>query len=154
VERSEPPVPYLAAIPVSEPPRRGRRRRWAIVGGGLVAIAVAAVVLLATVPVARATSESFAIDNPGSLTALSHSVTFPHSGTFSFGWATSNGGSVTFSVLDPLSVTLYQSAGSASGSGSILVTAGVAYSFEILDWLPEDVEVSGTLNYQAPLLGL
>jgi hypothetical protein len=152
VARSEPPVPYLAAIPVSEPPPRRRWRRIAGAAGAGAVAAVLVVVALVAIPVAHASAQTFTMNNPGSLTALTHAVTFPRSGTFTFTWSTTNGGTVTFTVLGSGGVTIYASSSAASGGGTLAVSEGTPYTFEILDWLPEVVDVTGTLSYQAPLL--
>lgn len=145
-------APYLAAVPVAEPPPR-RRRRW-LVGGTIASAVVVLLILgvLATVSVAHSSNESFTLSNPGSLGEFTHSVTFPRSGVFQFSWATTNGGTLTFTVLDPLGATLYHVANAASGAASISVSSGTEYTFEILDWLGETVHVMGTLTYSAPML--
>jgi hypothetical protein len=134
--------------------RGGRRRTgWILISGCAAASVVAvAVVALAIVPVSHSATESFVLKNGGSLTPLTHPVRFPDSGEFAFHWSTVGGGTVTFTVLNPGGITLYQASSAASGTGNIAVTAGSVETFEILDWLPETVDVSGTLSYSAPTI--
>jgi hypothetical protein len=130
-----------------------RRRRWRIPGAvaGTIGAAVVLTVLIA-VPFAQTAPEGLTLTNSGSLlSAVGQPITFPHGGTFDFSWSTESGRTVTFSVLSPSGTTVYSS-DSTGGSASIAVGDTGAYLFEIDDWLPETVVLSGTLHYSAPML--
>ena len=146
-----PSIPFLATAPLSVAPRR--RRRWAVPAAvaGTVAVAVVLGVLI-FVPVAQSAPESLTLVNAGSvLSAVGQPITFPHGGTFDFHWATTNGATVTFSVIAPSGTPIYSS-DSAGATLSLPVTSNGPYLFEIDDWLPATVAVSGTLHYTAPML--
>jgi len=154
-----PTPPAFAQPPPQTPPAQWahrpvptKKRRWLVPVLIVVIVGLLALVLLATVPVSQAAAASFSISNPGSSTDTYYdNYSAPYAGTFTFSWYSNDGGSVTFTVVDSLDVTLY-TLDASSGSGNISVLGGDTYSFGIYDWLPETVTVSGTLHYTAPYL--
>ena len=143
-------VPYLATAPLSGVERRRRRWLWPTVAAASVAAVVVLVVLFA-VPVARAAAEQMTLSNAGGLSPVGETISFGHSGTFDFSWSTESGRSVTFSVLGPGGMTLYSS-DTPGTTATISVSSSGKFTFEIYDWLPEQVTLHGTLHYSAPLL--
>lgn len=101
---------------------------------------------LALVPI----SSNFALSVTSSLTSNPATTwqTFPSNAHVTFDWNTTDGGSVTFSLVAPDDAVLESSSGS-HGSTSF-VSAGGAYGFRSSSVLYEVVDVQGT--YVAPLL--
>ncbi len=147
-----PPVPQGPPPQWTPQPSPPKKRKWLVPVLVVVIVGLVALVLLATVPVNQTAAESFSIANPGSsVNTYVFNLTSPYAGTFTFSWYSNDGGSVTFTVLDSVGSTLY-TLDSSSGSGNVTMQGGGVYTFGIYDWLPETVQVSGTLHYTAPIL--
>lgn len=86
------------------------------------------------------------IQNSGSLSPVCTHYTFPKTGSVDLNWATTNGGTVTFSVIDYTGTELYSS-DAASGTSIFSVYAGQTYSLCAYDWLPETVNIQGTETF-------
>jgi len=151
VTASSASTPFLATVPLRAAPAR-RRRWWLAAAVGTAVVAVVALVALATVPVSESISEELTVSNPGSpVSAVVVGISFPRGATFGFSWATTDGRTVTLSFTGPTGSTLYRSDAS-TGHASVGVTGGESYDLGVYDALPETVQVSGTLDYSAPLL--
>ena len=129
-------------------------KSYAAVGAIVVVVLLLVVGLgaAAIVPINQTQSTNATITDPGSTTTTyTDNVVMSHGGLLDFSWATTDGGSVTFTVSNANGATLV-SQNAASGSGAIPVNGGDTYIFGVYAWLPETVQFSGTLHYSAPLL--
>ncbi|MCI4322043.1 MAG: zinc ribbon domain-containing protein [Thermoplasmata archaeon] len=126
----------------ARPRRRARRWLWAT-----VVLVIAAGIVLAAFLVPIHSTFSLSVVSQG----LSPSVvykTFPANAAITFSWNTSDGGSVSFSLVDSEGHTL---AHSSAASGQFSFTAdGGSYGFQSYSWLYEVVNVHG--QYDAPAL--
>ncbi len=140
--RAEPPPPPATGV-----------RRWTLPIVLAVVVAVVGLVALTLVPINQSTADSFSISTPGGTTLpVNVSKTFAHDGTFSFSWTSSAPTqTATVKVIGRHGAILYSGTGS-SGSGNVPVTAGVSYTFSVVDQFTTTVQVSGTLNFRAPVL--
>lgn len=118
-----------------------------VVAGGLLAT-------LLLLPLDQSAPITFGISDPGDpLYTYVDNQTFAHAGTFDFVWNTNDGGSVNFTIIDPSNVTVYNVSG-PSGLGTLPIPASGQYTFGIFTQNPENVSVSGTYHFTAPLLAL
>jgi hypothetical protein len=137
------PVGAVSAVVAGVRPRR-RSRRWAWL---VVSIVLVVGVVLAAFLVPVQSAFSLSVVSQG----LSPSVvyrSFPANAAITFAWNTSDGGSVSFSLVDSEGHTL---AHSSAASGRFSFTAdGGSYGFQSYSWLYEVVNVHG--QYDAPVL--
>ena len=150
-----PKVPYAPIRGMTPRPVHPGRRRWPelLVGGTLAGLAVVAVALLYTLPVAQSTPISFQVVNSGTAEQPSTAnLSFAHSGVFEFAWGTSNHLDVNLTIADAGGHSVYTAQGSI-GAGNFTVTAGERCTVEILRWSSATttaVDGDGELNYSAP----
>lgn len=143
---------FSVPVPPHAPPP-AKKHTGAIVAVVVVVLLILLLGALAVVPVDQSSSFNATIVNPGSVgSSYTEVVQLTHPGTVSFSWATTNGGTTTFSVTDPAGNTVYSPGSAASGQGSFQISLLGSYTFAIYDWSPETVQLSGTLSYAAPLL--
>jgi hypothetical protein len=108
-----------------------------------VASAVAVVVLLAGFLLPYSTSFSLSVESVG-LTPSVEYRTFPTGASVHFGWNTSDGRTVTFSLLNSDGKVL---ASRSAAAGNVSFTSdGGAYGFQSYSWLHEVVDVDGTYS--------
>jgi hypothetical protein len=123
---------------------RRRRRTWI---AAVAIVGIAAILLVAGFAVPVTTDFSLAVRSQG----LSPSVayrTFPADSQVSFTWNTTNGRTVTFSLLGSGGQVL--SSRSAAGGNLTFVADASPYGFQSSSLLPEVVTVEG--NYASPVL--
>ena len=125
-------------------PSRRRSPRWV---AAALALVIVAVVVLAAFFVPIHSTFSLSVVSQG-LTPSVVYRSFPANAAISLDWNTSDGGSVTFSIVDSEGHTL---AHSSAASGRFSFTAdGGSYGFQSYSWLYEAVNVHG--QYDAPAL--
>jgi hypothetical protein len=113
----------------------------------VVVVVGASLAALALVPVT--TEFALSVTSSYHSNPATASETFPTNARVSFTWNTTDGGSVTFSLLAPSGTTVESSSGS-HGSLSF-VSAGGSYGFRSSSLLYEVVDVKG--SSVSPLLG-
>ncbi len=119
----------------------------AVILGVLVVI-----IFFSTVSFAQTSPYSADLSNAGSVLTTHFANYSPiQSGTFRFSWHTTDGGTVTFSLLSPSGRSLYSSTAGA-GAGSAYVVRAGNYQFEMSGSVAETVRVTGTLSFSAPLI--
>lgn len=109
----------------------------------VIVIAVGVVIVLFLVPLPLPFYLN--ISNPGSVTeATCDSYTFDANAGVSFSWSTTDGATVSFTVVDSAHTTIY-SEDTSSGSGSFTANGGT-YQFCMYDWAADHVGIRGTAS--------
>jgi hypothetical protein len=117
---------------------------------------VSVLLLLTWVPFPRTISESFRVSAPGGLrVGLSPSFSTPHPGTFSFSWSANRSDSVLLTLdgaEDSEQGQPVYSESATEGGGRVDLSLGFSYTFLLSSNVNESVVISGTIQFNVPLI--